>query len=327
VNAHAYCTYFDYAYASRGRILIETLREQGDDGDIFVLALDAGTTKLVSSWTDLGVIPVSLEELESHYPRLLKARSNRSRMEYLFTLTPWLTQWTLEQVPPDSWATYLDADMAFFSTPEILYGAAANGSIMVVEHRFTWEQAWRRKYGRFNVAWVGFRNDARGRACLTWWAESCREWCYDEVSEGRFADQGYLDHFPEFAGVVIIDHPGVDVAPWNLRRHRLTTDESGSVLADAKPLVFFHFHGLCRVKSRYYFKHLPYMARTTSTLREYVYRPYCVRLNAAEERLGSPETQVLDRRPTLAASLRSGRARTLRWLGERRGDYLDISQH
>jgi hypothetical protein len=255
----------------------------------------------------------------------VKVRATRSRMEYLFTLTPWLTRWVLEQVPTNAWATYLDADMAFYSSPEPLYAAAAEGSVAIVEHRFTWEQSWRRKYGRFNVAWVGFRNDEDGRNCLEWWADRCAEWCYDQVSDGRFADQGYLDRFPQFPGVVVLDHPGADVAPWNLRRHHLTRDVSGSVLVDGRPLVFFHFHGLREVEGRYHFKHLPYLARTTAALREHVYRPYCERLDAAASLIGGERQASLSRRPTLAVSVRSGRSEALRWIGERRGDYLDTA--
>lgn len=319
-----YCTYFDIAYAPRGRVLIESLRASGDFAVAYVLALDEEAFLEVSSWDQLNVQPLRLADLEAAFPQLAQAKADRSRMEYVFTLTPWLTQWVMSRIPQDTWVTYLDADMAFYSSTDAIYTELESASVGIVEHRFTREQAWRRKYGRFNVAWVGFRNDPRGLTCLKWWADCCLEWCRDEVSIGRFADQGYLDSFPDlFAGVGIISAPGADVAPWNLRRHKISLGPGGEPLVDGSPLIFFHFHGLKRDGGRYYFKHVPYFAKTTPAVRDAIYLPYCLALEAA-----TPSDQrsltVMDRRATLLSSLRSGRAATLRWLAIRRGDYVDV---
>jgi hypothetical protein len=325
VTANVYCTYFDIAYAPRGRVLIESLRTCGDHGLVYVLALDAETFDEVSSWSDSGIRPVSLSELEGTFPQLTSARANRSRMEYVFTLTSWLTLWAMGQVADGSFVTYLDADMAFFSSTSPIYEILTGASVGIVEHRFTWEQRWRRKYGTYNVAWVSFRKDEAGRSCLQWWADHCLAWCRDEVDDGRFADQGYLDRFPElFPGVSVIDLPGADVAPWNLRRHAITQSTEGGVLVDGEPLIFFHFHGLRLEGSRFHFKHVPYLAKTTPALRDLVYLPYCKALvEASKHSLGT--SLAMERRPTLLASLRAGRSATIRWLGVRRGDYVDLS--
>jgi hypothetical protein len=324
VSTSVYCTYFDLAYAPRGRVLIESLRQQGDDGLVHVLTLDAETFDEVASWSGLNVRPLRLSDLEFVFPRLAAAAQDRSRMEYIFTLTPWLTLWVMDQVAEGSLVTYLDADMAFFSSTSPIYEELADASVGIVEHRFTWEQSWRRKYGTYNVAWVSFRRDKSGRACLQWWADRCLEWCRDEVNSGRFADQGYLDHFDElFAGVRVIHLPGADVAPWNLRRHSMTSSFDGRVLVDGEPLIFFHFHGLRLEGDRFHFKHVPYLASTTPTLKNLVYRPYCEALQAATKSL-TEGAAAMERRPTLFASLKAGRAATLRWMGVRRGDYVDI---
>lgn len=320
-----YCTYFDGAYAPRTGVLIETLRKQGDTRPVFALALDDAALAAIENMSHLDVHGVRLAEIESEFPQLAPAKKNRSRMEYVFTLTPWLVRWMLARVTSDSWVTYLDADMAFFSGTDSIYKAIDSSSVAIVEHRFTWDQAWRGKYGRFNVAWVGFRNDEPGRACLEWWADRCLEWCFDEVSNGRFADQGYLDRFPElFTRVAIIHLPGADLAPWNLRRHRVTANHSGDVQVDGSPLIFFHFHGLRSDGNRFHFKHLPYFARTTDEIRDQIYRPYCQALAAATAPLITNTQPAMQRRPTLLGSLRSGRVTVLRWLGVLRGDFVDV---
>ena len=330
MSDRVYCTYFDSGYLSRGRVMIETLREQGDHGLVYVLVLDEAAHVEVSKWWELDVQVVTLAEIEGTYPQLLAARSGRTPIEYLFTLTPWLTHWTLSRVRPGGWATYLDADMAFYSSTAPIYELVGEDSIAIVEHRFTWEQKWRQRYGRFNVAWVGFRNDERGQACLNWWADACLEWCFDEVSDGRFADQGYLDRFPQFPGVVVLDHPGADLAPWNLRRHEVSRDSAGSVKVDGEPLIFFHFHGLREEDGRYFFKHFPYLAHTTPVIRDDVYRPYCELLGRIEvERRSDGEQGSLrpphDRKRSFGSHMKRGVDGFLRLVAVRRGDYLDLS--
>lgn len=323
-TGHKYCTYFDSAYLARGRVLIESLRRVGDRGTVYVLALDDAALAAVSQWTGLFVHAISLTEIEDAFPELLSAREGRTRMEYVFTLTPWLTRFVMEEAEEGTWVTYLDADMAFFSSTEPIYTHLVGGSVGIVEHRFTWEQHWRLKYGRFNVAWVGFRKDSDGTACLEWWSQRCLEWCSDEVSAGRFADQGYLDNFPQFfSGVVIVDAPGADLAPWNLRRHTVASDRGGQVLVDGEPLIFFHFHGLKHDAGRYSFKHVPYFARTTPAIREGIYRPYCMALESAIP-LSDGSPVQMQRRQTFVSALQTGRAAALRWLGAVRGDFVDV---
>ena len=292
---------------------------------VFVLAVDERSAADVRGWPFPNVEVFHLRELEEAFPRLSMVRSDRSNMEYLFTLTPWLILWTMSRVRANAWVTYLDADMAFYSSTTRMYKEISAASVAIVEHRFTWEQAWRRKYGRFNVGWVGFRNDRDGRNCLTWWAERCLEWCRDEVSNGRFADQGYLDQFPDrFSRVAIVDLPGANLAPWNLRRHRVTYSSDEIVLVDGQPLIFFHFHGLRFDDARCHFKHAPYFAKTTPEIREGIYRPYCealAQLVSSDER----NDQDLVRKPTLMSRFSLGRRAILQWISEWRGDYIDVN--
>jgi hypothetical protein len=57
-------------------------------------------------------------------------------------------------------------------------------------------------------------------------------------------NQGYLDHWPKrYTGVHILRRPGVNLAPWNIDNHLLTSDRAG-VAVDGQPLIFFHYSGL-----------------------------------------------------------------------------------
>jgi hypothetical protein len=285
---HAYCTYFDSGYLGRALSLIESLRAHGDDSTVWVMALDDAVVDRLADLAIEGVEVIRVGELEAEVAELSALASSRTRMEYYFTCTPLLVRHVMRRSPAGTAVAYLDADLFFFDSPELVFDAMGEGSIGIIEHRYP-ERLARRlaKYGRFNVGWVGFANDERGRACLDWWGARTLEWCSDTPEGGKYADQGYLDQFPDlFDGVTILQPVGMDAAPWNSRRWRWSA-EGDTVHVGDDPLVFFHFHGLRRVGSWWVTAQMVYGSPLGRVLRDRVYRPYVRALERWEARLGS----------------------------------------
>jgi hypothetical protein len=144
-------------------------------------------------------------------------------------------------------------------------------------------------YGKFNVGIVGFRNDAEGRRCLEQWREQCNAWCYDRLEDGRYADQKYLDAWPDqFQGVVVAQHLGVNVAPWNRVCYQLD-ERDGVPCVNGRPIVFYHFHGLKMYKFGLVVpQDIDYGTRLDGDWIRLVYAPYLQELGRVEEgaRLG-----------------------------------------
>lgn len=272
---HAYCTYFDSAYLPRGLALIESLRSNGDNSPVWVMALDDAARSYLVDAAIPGVNVVPVDALEQTVPGLLALKTARSRMEYYFTCTPLLLRWVMNHYAEPTTVIYLDSDLYFFDDPSKVLAAMGDASIGIIEHRYV-PRLQRRlgKYGRFNVGWVGFAPDANGRQCLDWWGERTLEWCSDTPDAGRYADQGYLDWFPEkFDGVRALQPVGLNLAPWNTARYTLAL-EHDRVQVDDDPLVFFHFHGLRRSGRWYITAQSLYGALLGSVLRSHVYEPY-----------------------------------------------------
>jgi GT2 family glycosyltransferase/Tfp pilus assembly protein PilF len=56
-------------------------------------------------------------------------------------------------------------------------------------------------------------------------------------------DQCYLDDWPDrFEGVVVLEHVGAGLGPWNHDQYRFTVAPDGSALVDDLAVVFYHFH-------------------------------------------------------------------------------------
>jgi hypothetical protein len=197
--------------------------------------------------------PIKLSELEAFDPELRNIRETRSRIEYFFTCTPCLPRFILTLDSRTEGITYIDADLYFFADPEIIYQEIGGSSICVTPHRYSKRVPDKEKWGKYNVAFIYFSRDRNGQSCIEWWRKSCIEWCYDRAEAGKFADQGYLNDWPErFQGVCVLDNPGINLALWNLEDSTLTL-KGKNIFVNNQPLIFYHFH-LFKTLSKRLFK-------------------------------------------------------------------------
>lgn len=277
-----YCTYFDSGFLAQGLTLWSSLREHDSQAVLWVLALDDRAAGVLRKQADPSLRVVALTELEHADPALAATKTNRSRIEYYFTLSPCWPRWLLRERAEIERLVYLDADLLFFSSPQPVWDELARGSVLVCAHGFP---AWLRQleqHGRYNVGVLGWRRDEAGLACLDWWRERCLEWCFDRIEPGRYADQKYLEEWPQrFAGVVECAHPGINLAPWNWLNHGLAAGESG-VEVDGQKLVVFHFASLRRLGRRFWDSGQLNYGVMGGRVRQAIYGRYLDRLSRAE---------------------------------------------
>ena len=76
--------------------------------------------------------------------------------------------------------------------------------------------------------------------CLNWYRDACLAWCNDKLEKNRFADQKYLNIFPQrFHRVHIMECRGGGVAPWNLADVTIEWRRSGPHINGSK-IIFYH---------------------------------------------------------------------------------------
>lgn len=279
-----FCTYVDIGYLARGLALYWSLRQCAGPFRLWVLCLDNATFELLSALHLPQVLPVAIKDLEINDPELFQAKSTRSQIEYYFTCTPSWPLYVLRNNAEVDLVTYLDADLFFFSDPTPIYHEMDRGSVLIVEHRFPPRLQHMKLYGTYNVGLVSFRRDERGLKCLEWWRERCIEWCYDRAEGGRFADQKYLDDWPSrFPGVVVLQHKGAGLAPWNLDNYSLAYHK-GKLLVDSTVLIFYHFHGFKQINAWVYDPgSTAYALRGNNLVKRHLYEPYWRTLQSVED--------------------------------------------
>lgn len=280
---HLYCTLFDRNYVTRGLALYGSLLRHRKEFRLVVLCLDETTHGILTTLALPNMELVSLSSLEESDPELVRARPQRTAVEYYFTCKPVLMKFIAEKHKNARWITYLDSDLFYFSDPRLLEREYEGGTVALTPHRFPPRLAERNQFGRFNAGWVSASCGEDGRRFIDWWRARCIEWCRLEVQEDRFGDQKYLDQVPIlFSHVTILDHVGANLAPWNLDGLDIHRSEGG-VAVDGKPLVFFHFHGVRKVLGKLYDSGLQgYEVPLSVQMRRNIYRPYLAKLADGE---------------------------------------------
>jgi hypothetical protein len=302
-----FCTYFDKNYLSRGLALYHSLRAHHPSFRLYVCCFDKAAHAYLQQLALPEVVAILHTELETHDPELATTRAHRSMVEYYFTSTPCWIRFVLDRFPEIDLVTYVDADLRFFSSSEPIFAELKDGSVAIVDHRFPPALKHLEDRGRFNVGWLSFRRDDQGMACVRWWRERCIEWCFDRLEGDRYADQKYLDQWPTlFRGVVVLQHKGVNVAPWNLDAARVRV-EDGALRIDGAPLICFHFHGLKHVVGRLYESGLrAYDGTMNGVVRRHIYEPYFAELLHHErelQRAGVTAGHATSRRQARAGGL------------------------
>lgn len=262
------CSLWDSAYNAKGKSLIGSLCRHAPDGFmLYVLALDG---KVWDALTDVripGVMPIWLSEIET--PTVLAAKANRSATEYIWTLGSVFTWWCVDTFEPDSIA-YIDADCYLFNSLDALYNEVNGFPVAITPHRYTPSQKARLQgAGIYNVGWVYF--EKTGFDCLWKWRNDCLAWCYHRIErDGRFADQGYLNDWPQQWRAHVVRNLGVNLAPWNQEQYRYEMNGDGLIVSDGQrddKLLLYHFHGFEGIGKRTGYPLHPMVAK-------HVYEPY-----------------------------------------------------
>lgn len=201
-----------------GMALHDSLMAHGLPFHLWIICMDDAVEEQLSRIWLPNVTLIPLVSLET--PELLVVKPGRSRGEYCWTLTPFAPQAVFERDESVERVTYLDSDLFFFASPQILLQEfeKAGKHVLLTEHAYAPEYDFYLELsGRFCVQFMTVRRSAEAEKVMRWWQERCLEWCFDRHEDGKFGDQKYLDDWPErFADEVhVAQQTEKTLAPWN----------------------------------------------------------------------------------------------------------------
>lgn len=170
-----------------------------------------------------------------------------------------LIRYLIDNYPDENKFVYLDPDIMVFSRLKELDELLDSNDIILTPHLTIPECKETRideisavmdnelcalRHGVYNLGFLSVNRSAVSSQFVDWWASRLSMFCYDDIPNGIFTDQKWIDLAPGFFPVHILRHPGYNVAPWNLSMRKMSFNrEEGVYLVNDEPLRFFHFSG------------------------------------------------------------------------------------
>ena len=255
--------------------MYDSLKKYCADFHLFVFAFNDRCYEILTSLHLEKITVISLKEFED--AALLKIKPTRTKAEYCWTCTPSTILFIINNYHVDN-CTYIDSDLFFFSSPQILMDEMGDHSILITPHRYTIKYDQSKKSGIYCVQFVVFKNDENALKALKWWRNACLEWCFNRFEAGKFGDQKYLDDWTErFDGVYVSENLGAGVAPWNMQQYIFSKTKDAIVgteivTGNTFDVIFFHFHSFTFVTPSF-FSPRPYYERNKSAI-DLLFNPY-----------------------------------------------------
>ncbi|NVN96217.1 MAG: glycosyl transferase [Bacteroidetes bacterium] len=273
-----FCTLFDTAYLHKGLALYDSLKQHIEKFHLYIVACDEQAYKILKQLNLEFATTISVGEIEKIDTELFAVKSTRSRVEYLWTMTPCIIHYIFSKYKTEN-CTYIDADIYFFNSPFELKEPIDKTSVTITPHWYTPKYDQSKTTGIYCVQYVYFRNNIEGNEVLSYWRKSCIEWCYNRSENGKFGDQKYLDVWPTlFPQVKVCEHRGFGVAAWNVQQYNIINSTKLFIQLTNKEkyeAVFYHFHYF-HLRKNNQIDIGPYIINNQAY--QYFYKPYIDKL-------------------------------------------------
>lgn len=216
-----FCTIADKNYLTKALAMYQSLCDNVDDFTLYFLAIDEYAYYNLIKLSLPNIKIFLLSNLEDNDIELQTAKDNPATKygtqysQYCWTLTPYFTNYVLSNfIESNEYLMYVDADIYFYNTPQIILDEMKEKSVGIHTHRFTppFKEV---DTGWYNCGIVVFKNDFVGIEISNKW----KSWLLNQNNEyfekyGTCGDQKYLELFQRFCDVCVFDENILHGAPW-----------------------------------------------------------------------------------------------------------------
>lgn len=244
------CTLSDKNFLLKGLALYQSLTNTGTKFTLHYLCLDSITFDKLRKLNYSNIILYKLSELEKD-KELAEARFNppsnyaeNQREQFIWSLTPYFTNYILNRIPENEYLIYIDADICFYQSPLIILNIIKDKSVGIHSHRFSGEYTEKHTNGWFNVGVVIFKNNKIGRHISNQW----KNWLLKTSHKyykfyGTCGDQKYLELFIKLWNkehICIFDKKISHLATWYCERLQHPKQHHIIYNGEVQPVIFFH---------------------------------------------------------------------------------------
>lgn len=234
-----YVTLFDSLFLPQGLALHMSMERHLKNYQLWILCVDDEVFEVLRKLNLNNVRLLQLSKLETD--ELLKVKTERSKGEYCWTLTPFAPRFVFEDDQSVARVTYLDADLWFRKSPKPIFDELNQSGkhVLITDHGYAPEHDQSLNSGQYCVQFITFTR-LGGELVRRKWELDCLDWCYCQFLPGKFGDQKYLEKWISlYADLVhVLRDKELALAPWNVSRFPYGHS------------IFFHFHGLRVAKNK-----------------------------------------------------------------------------
>ena len=189
---------------------------------------------------------------EMNMPELAEMSERYTIFELSCAFKPFAANWVFQQYNDCELLFYFDSDILIFNSFEKAEKILDTAAILITPHLTTSKEYGSRVYleksflrtGIYNAGFFGLKKSADTDHFLKWWMTRLRELCFNDVDNGLFVDQIWLNFVPViFKNVFVLHDPGYNAAYWNIEERSLTRKGGNFFINESYPLVFFHYSG------------------------------------------------------------------------------------
>ena len=237
-------------YLPKVRVLFDSLTEHHPEWRRHLL--------LVEDWSDdqcneLGLAAEIIQPKDLGIPNWRQWSFCHDLIELCTAVKPYMLGKLMAREDCDA-VLYFDPDIMLFSRLDDLIATFSEASILLTPHQVCPESSIEGvisqeisslKHGIYNLGFLGVKADEEGERFANWWGRRLYHFCRDDIPNGLFTDQRWIDFVPAFfESAGILRSTRFNVASWNMTTRSITRGPDGNAQVDGEPLGFYHFTGL-----------------------------------------------------------------------------------
>ena len=230
-------------YAHKARTLAKSIKRNMPEVSFFICLTEREIPSELEQDKCFDRIILSKDMWEGNFDRFV---FKHSIVEASTAVKARFFLFLLNEYPDENQFVYLDPDCYVYSDfcelkkelltnqivlcPHLLHSGNIDMEISSIAH------------GVYNLGFLAISRSEEALRMLSWWAERLYLYCYDDMANGIFTDQKWIDLAPCFFNVKILKNYGYDLAPWGLLGCKIE-EKNGSFYAQNQPIRFVHYSG------------------------------------------------------------------------------------
>ena len=235
----------------KARVLAKSVKKYNKDAKFFLVFCDEVPTSLLKKDDPFDKI-LSIEDLGLPVENLHKWIFMHTRVE-LCTAVKGQAFLKIFEEKDATKVVHLDGDMVVLHNLDDLSALLDKHNIVLTPHLTEPEtenyaildnEVCSLQHGIYNLGFLAVSRTKEGKRFITWWRDRLIDYCYEDIPNGIFNDQRWIDFAPVyFDGVHILKDKTYNVACWNLTSRKVVSGTDGKLMIEGIPLKIYHFSG------------------------------------------------------------------------------------